>query len=770
MASAIHKRALEEMEELDNVIWVSIKHGSEIKDIQEEIARQLCADISGSTDDSSRAFKLHAALTSKKFFLVLDNIPFWHDFELSRIGIPESGNDWKLIVTSTSYTACSKLKDRFGNNSTICEIKPLSEDEGWKLFSHLTGPKLESIKNKIYKDTELAVKNVDGLPSAIKMLAKALREIPDNNPTRISDAWNRELLALSSSGSLLGNKSKDFFYGFKDILNDLGEVAVSCFLYCLLFPKDYYILKEKELIEYWMWDGLLGEVSSLEETMGVGKEVLDNLRDAHLLEIIPNKIGGRDEVSVKMLNVLRLVAMDALKLRHGFFFINCGKSLKEIPAAKDWPADTKRASFIQNEVHALQFGPDCKNLSTLLLQHNPLNSKSHKRFFSNLINLRTLDLSHTRISSLPNSLSALKSLHALLLHNCQHLTSLPSLSDLQNLLVLDLSRTSLQELPRGLNNLTNLRRLDLSQMTKLQVFRAEEVGKLTQIEELLLIPNSEANLTWGSNHISPVWKGPCIEELVNLRRLVVLQLNFTDAAAFEKFLKTAEFEKDALQRPQGAGHSFKFCVGDSHYNGDHVGDNSLSIFNHHKVTLPEETAELHWISCAQKLPSLQIDGCFKYLIILDISKFDELEYVLTWEMLMNLEKLKEIHVQQCRRTVSIIKPDSKARHAEVIFPELTTLVLHDLPNLRSICDCQVLNVPSLQRVDVLSCGILKLPKTLKGGNDRLIIKGDNDWLENVERSPPNFNSTFIYEETSQTRELFCTAASTSKYTGMQCSI
>ncbi|KNA22508.1 hypothetical protein SOVF_033540 isoform B [Spinacia oleracea] len=693
MAAAIHDKALENMEDnFQNVIWISIEYGWVMKDIQEEIGRQLPSDLSDCTDDRVRAERLKAVLTSKKFLLVLDSFPMWQDLNLDHIGLPRSSNSWKLIVASRSYSACIKVRERISATNIIYEIKPLPQDKAWELFEHVAGSNLGRLNDEIIQDTKLAVIDLNGLPSAIEMFAKALKEIPDDNPTRIIDSWKRELVSLSSSGSLLGRKGQEFFNGFKDIFDKLEQVELSCFAYCLLFPKGY-IIKAKELIEYWMWEGILGEVSCLEETIGKGREVLHNLSDAHLLEIIDE---GKPEESVRMLTVIRFAAMNADVIKSGHHdIIKCGNSVKELPLAKDWPENTQRATFVQNEVCALQNSPDCKFLSTLLMQDNPLDSASHKKFFSKLVNLRVLDLSRTKMKSLPKSLSGLDNLHALLLRDCENLTSLPSLSNLQKLLVLDLSGTPVTELPRGLNNLTNLRRLNLS-CTKLQVLQASEVGQLTQLEELLLMCNSGGNLIWGSNKIYSVRRDLCIEEIINLGRLVVLQLNFSDTAVFRKFLHTAKFERNAAR--QGVTkRRFKFRVGQMYNNCDHVvGDNSLTLIGDHRAPLTKGTAELHLISCAQKLPSLNIYGCLRHLSILDVSDFDYLEYVLTREMLNNLVELKEIRVRRCQKTVSIIKPDAEADIIAV--PKLTTLLLCDLPELKSICDWQEVNFPFLEEV------------------------------------------------------------------------
>ncbi|KAK9269000.1 hypothetical protein L1049_000768 [Liquidambar formosana] len=75
------------------------------------------------------------------------------------------------------------------------------------------------------------------------------------------------------------------------------------------------------------------------------------------------------------------------------------------------------------------FSPMCQRLSTLILRHNPLKTISDS-FFVNMVCLRVLDLSYTDIEILPNSISNLKNITALLLKQCTKLKCVPCLAKL----------------------------------------------------------------------------------------------------------------------------------------------------------------------------------------------------------------------------------------------------------------------------------------------------------------------------------------------------
>ena len=85
-------------------------------------------------------------------------------------------------------------------------------------------------------------------------------------------------------------------------------------------------------------------------------------------------------------------------------------------------------------------------------------------FFECMHSLCILDLSWTKIKSLPSSLCNLVNLRALYLKNCQRLKKLPSqLGALRQLEVLDMGgSTRIIYLPREVGELTHLKRLIVS--------------------------------------------------------------------------------------------------------------------------------------------------------------------------------------------------------------------------------------------------------------------------------------------------------------------
>ena len=68
--------------------------------------------------------------------------------------------------------------------------------------------------------------------------------------------------------------------------------------------------------------------------------------------------------------------------------------------------------------------------------------------------LRYIDLSHTAIKRLPESVCELYNLPSLILSNCHSLTKLPeNTSNLENLFYLEVSGSGLSEMPKGMHKL-----------------------------------------------------------------------------------------------------------------------------------------------------------------------------------------------------------------------------------------------------------------------------------------------------------------------------
>lgn len=89
-----------------------------------------------------------------------------------------------------------------------------------------------------------------------------------------------------------------------------------------------------------------------------------------------------------------------------------------------------------------------------------------------------------------------------------------------------------------------------------------------------------------------------------------------------------------------------------------------------------------------------------------------LQFVLPVQRIDSFANLKTLHVIHCgdlRHVFVLDEMPPKERDLIVSFPKLATIHLHDLPNLRQICEFKML-APALETIRIRGCfGLRRLP-------------------------------------------------------------
>lgn len=747
----------------DSIIWVTATSSSDLPKLQNNIAKAIGLCFDDNDDTMTRSAKLWQALMRhKKFLLIIDDL--WEAFSLQEVGIPNPAHEkvCKLVITTRSLSVCRGME-----TVKEVEVELLSTNEAWDLFKHKVGEEVVS-SLRIEAVAKDIAKECGGLPLAICTVGRALRK--QFNVRK----WLSALRELQNSTASIEGMENQVFARLKFSYDRLKDnITRSCFLYCAMYPKDHHIDIE-ELIRYWIYDGLLGNLGDMESQMQQGHIIVDELKNACMLDCVYQD-GCADEY-VKMHDLIRDTALSLTRVKP-LFMVRAGLGICMPPLEDEWHPDLEKISLMRNDLSNLNCEPRCPRLSTLLLQYNSISKGIGPHFFNHMQKLQVLDLSYTGIYKLPDSFSSLVNLWALLLCSCWNLHYVPTLENLKKLRVLDLSYSSIEHIPHGMEMLVNLRRLDLS-YSKLNEFPLISLPRYKMLENLMFIG------VWHTFDLGKM----VVEVVTSCINLSILEANFSNFVDFSYYIMSGHWSQLEC---------FKFCIGfpDSSVsigrNGiAFVGINlserespawlpgrmlELGLFACSGITcLPEfitsasselqrcklqHCDDMRWIitsgwSTFPNLECLQImglrklrslckrtpeEGTLANLKVLHIIACNIIRNSLSFALVQNLKNLEEIVVEDCKRIEEIIGDGSKneevteVSNAEVVLPQLRKLRLRSLPRLRRICR-NVMTCDSLSAIEVVECPELK---TLPLIHSLKQIKVSRKWYEELKESHPD---------------------------------
>ncbi|GAB2258836.1 hypothetical protein Droror1_Dr00014996 [Drosera rotundifolia] len=424
-----------------NVYFVTVSHGLTVSGLQLKIAKELRLKIEGE-DEKKAAAMIHCAFKERNYsVLILDDL--WESFRPSDVGLPVGEGGFKLLLTTRNKRVCHEINNE---KSRIIEVKCLSDDESWDLFREKLGD--SAILSKAGDIARKVAKECRGLPLALEHIAISMRAADT------IEEWRMVLADMSSMKlNVVEDKVLPLLRYSYDRLRD--QQLKDCFLYCSFFPEDH-VIGRTELVDIWIREGLLDGIENRERQRDKGLTIFKELINLSLLEADDNEYR-----SAKMHDLVREMAVKVGKEKG--FLIRAGEKMQDIPGEREWNEDLCKVSLMYNDIGSISpdVAPRCPNLSTLLLCGNYSLTSISSLFFSLMDGLCVLDLSSTGIEKLPDSVSNLKNLTALLLNDCNRLNYVPSVSMLGKLREMNIRRCwQLRDLPHGMEGLVNLKFLD----------------------------------------------------------------------------------------------------------------------------------------------------------------------------------------------------------------------------------------------------------------------------------------------------------------------
>ncbi|KAI9104183.1 hypothetical protein K1719_023019 [Acacia pycnantha] len=746
LATHIHnKLILEEAGSDIRVIWVTVSQKNSISHLQKVIARSIELDISDEFEVKRIAGKLLQAFKEmKKCVVILDDV--WDHFFLKEIGFPMSDNRVKLILTTRILEVCEGM----GCKNNTVKVESLDEDDSWALFEKIMGfheelsSALEEIALNISDECE-------GLPLAIVRIATSMKG------EKQVEEWSHMLECLQNLGNGQYEMDKWVLPVLKSSYDFLTNKMQRFFLYYALNTNNGDVIVDGKnlLVRRFVFENI-DETKKFRALYNEGYKMFDKLQNHGMLD--EDYMGGGEWGMNKFHRALAInIAEDTGKI-----MANDYKCLCDIPSDDQWEDDLQKVFLTGNMIQTIPNGicPRCSLLSALFLDDNEYLNYISDDFFNNMLALKTLDLSKTRIKCLPESVSNLKCLNALLLSECKELSYIPPLINLKRLILLDLSWTAITEAPLGLESLINLRFLNLLRMPNL-VISALVISKLINLEHLELDVTTQVPIQ-------------------GLENLEVIVANFRDSSVFNTYMSFLAMH--CVLR------SYHITLGDSRYEGmnteysKRISFTNMNLTNISPAILPINTNEFFIDGCHKDTGSLcnalsygrgverldirytnvkslcclssrcpfcsssQLVGCLELFMLMDLKDIvspdalpsshqpslfshlrhlkiyncDNVETLMTPKLLVLLQSLRIIHVTDCRKMKEIVGEDDHSKMelggsgdlshpTPITLPRLTSLKLHFMPLLNFVYR-GVMLCPSLQTFSAYKCEKLNPPR------------------------------------------------------------
>ncbi|XP_059653459.1 putative disease resistance protein RGA3 [Cornus florida] len=425
-------------------MWVCVSDAFDVKLIAQKIIGSETGKVLQMEELQNH---LRTKIDGKKYLLVMDDV--WNENRENWLKLRDllmgGSRGSKILITTRTELVANVTR---ANSPYVLE--GLSGEESWSLFKQMAFKEGEELVNpcRVTMGKEI-VQKCRGVPLAIRAIGGLLY-------SKDTDAeW---LLFKNNDLSKVAQEEDVIFPILKLSYDYLPSNLKRCFAFCSLYLKDEQISKQ-ELIRMWIAHGFIHSVYEDQQLEDVGDfYFMDLLRRSLFQDVQRDKWG--DIISCKMHDLVHDLAEFVVRPKSSvvnFTAENISERTRHLSLDLSWeiPTDLFRAHKLRT-LKGPMFGIEQVSDEFVF-----------ERIVSTFKRLRVLDLSHSKITTVPNNLGKLK--HLRYLGFSSDIETLPSsITKLQNLQTLKLYEcVRLKELPRDINKLVSLRHLELDKCNNL---------------------------------------------------------------------------------------------------------------------------------------------------------------------------------------------------------------------------------------------------------------------------------------------------------------
>ncbi|XP_040994516.1 putative disease resistance RPP13-like protein 1 [Juglans microcarpa x Juglans regia] len=475
----------------DLVAWVCVSEEFDVFKVMKTILEAITSSTSDIQGPNRLQLQVNERLMGKKFLLVLDDV--WNrnytDWEILSNSFKSGAQGSRIIVTTRDLGVASVMR-AFATH----HLKELQEEDCQKLFARHAFHDANSMNSGFKELGRQIVEKCKRLPLAIKLIGALLRDKVD-----VSE-WDMVL------NSEIWSLSNEILPALRLSYKHLPSYIKRCFAYCSIFPKDY-AFKKDQVVLLWMAEGFLHETEN---------RTMEQIGDDYFVTLVSRSLfqkSSEDEFSFVMHDLINDLAKfvsgdftfrlevdsrshrNLNKTRHVSYARQSYENFEKFEALQE---ATQLRTFLALQWYKLCYYTSKKLLRDLLPMLSCLRVLSLSDYWYKLelpesigkmTQLRYLNIHHTKIIRLPDSVCKLYNLQTLKLSRCLYLEQLPrDMQKLVNLRHLDLTETDcIMKMPIHMGKLKCLQTLTKFVVSKRTGCSIRELGELANLRGALSI-------------------------------------------------------------------------------------------------------------------------------------------------------------------------------------------------------------------------------------------------------------------------------------------